>query len=184
VLCKCLNTCTAIAKHIPLRTSWQTHYSLPAPFLGAIIMNTRLREQLQLATIYLNEPRTVIYKAMLSRCYNYKRRAHDYGVKSRFKPLDALMFLNASCWRCLYCNCHLSLEVDVWNNATFDHIIPLARCGKNIKSNLVPACNRCNNSRGNTALLNWLDTRSQRLDSFAIRYGLMWDVLLQFGLQR
>lgn len=132
-------------------------------------MNQSLIEDLRLASQLIEEPRTVIYKALCSRCNGYNRRAQRYGVRSRFKPVVALRLLNASGWRCLYCNCHLSLE-----NATFDHIIPMSRRGKNVASNLVPACCQCNESKNDVQLLNWLDDRKGWLDRFAVRYGDMW----------
>ncbi len=51
---------------------------------------------------------------------------------------------------CYYCQSTIE-EADV----TMDHIIPLSRWGKSIKSNLVPACKACNNEKKNKDLFDW-----------------------------
>lgn len=45
--------------------------------------------------------------------------------------------------RCVYCAEHLVLE-----NATLDHVYPLARGGAHAPGNLVTACGRCNRLKG------------------------------------
>lgn len=47
-------------------------------------------------------------------------------------------------WRCAYCRKTLTLKT-----LTKDHVIPVARNGSEFPSNLVPACKRCNQSKGN-----------------------------------
>jgi len=43
---------------------------------------------------------------------------------------------------CYYCKKKFPVE-----DLTMDHLIPLIRGGKSIKSNLVPACKECNNKK-------------------------------------
>jgi 5-methylcytosine-specific restriction endonuclease McrA len=38
---------------------------------------------------------------------------------------------------------------------TVDHVIPLSRGGTNFEGNLVPACRRCNSSKGTKLLIEW-----------------------------
>lgn len=38
---------------------------------------------------------------------------------------------------------------------TMDHIVPLGRGGKSVKSNLVPTCKTCNNRKKNLLPLEW-----------------------------
>lgn len=38
---------------------------------------------------------------------------------------------------------------------TMDHIVPLARGGRSIKSNLVPCCKSCNNLKKNLLPVEW-----------------------------
>ncbi len=45
---------------------------------------------------------------------------------------------------CYYCRGKFPVE-----ELTMDHIVPLAKGGKSIKANLVPACKACNNEKKN-----------------------------------
>jgi 5-methylcytosine-specific restriction endonuclease McrA len=45
--------------------------------------------------------------------------------------------------RCVYCACPLALD-----NATLDHVHPVARGGSHAPGNLVAACERCNRMKG------------------------------------
>jgi 5-methylcytosine-specific restriction endonuclease McrA len=47
---------------------------------------------------------------------------------------------------CKYCNNDFD---------TIDHIIPLIRGGNNLEHNLVPACRKCNSSKGSKLLSEW-----------------------------
>ena len=38
---------------------------------------------------------------------------------------------------------------------TMDHVVPLARGGRSIKSNLVPCCKSCNNQKRNLLPIEW-----------------------------
>jgi len=44
--------------------------------------------------------------------------------------------------KCYYCNRNFPPK-----ELTMDHLIPLIRGGKSVKSNLVPACKECNNNK-------------------------------------
>lgn len=50
---------------------------------------------------------------------------------------------------CHYCQKKFPVE-----ELTMDHLIPLIRGGKSIKSNLVPACKECNNKKSTNFPLN------------------------------
>lgn len=52
--------------------------------------------------------------------------------------------------RCYYCG----KEVPE-NELTMDHLIPLIRGGKSIKSNLVPSCKNCNNKKKYMLPFEW-----------------------------
>jgi hypothetical protein len=49
--------------------------------------------------------------------------------------------------QCVYCGSNHDL--------TLDHVIPKARGGHNITSNVVPACRKCNQSKGSNHWLTW-----------------------------
>ena len=48
---------------------------------------------------------------------------------------------------CSYCRCQRA--------TTLDHIKPRSRGGSNLRSNLVPACQECNHSKGSENWLTW-----------------------------
>jgi 5-methylcytosine-specific restriction endonuclease McrA len=50
-------------------------------------------------------------------------------------------------YACIYCGSELGL--------TMDHIVPVCRGGTNRQSNLVTACEACNNLRGSRSILTW-----------------------------
>ncbi len=50
-------------------------------------------------------------------------------------------------YKCLYCRSEAR---------TLDHVIPVTRGGTNHHTNCVPACKRCNSSKGNKDLGHWL----------------------------
>tara|TARA_B100000945_G_scaffold279142_1_gene245368 strand:+ start:2806 stop:3099 length:294 start_codon:yes stop_codon:yes gene_type:complete len=52
--------------------------------------------------------------------------------------------------KCFYC------ETDTpARKLTMDHLVPLSRGGRSIKSNLVPCCKSCNNNKKNLLPLEW-----------------------------
>jgi 5-methylcytosine-specific restriction endonuclease McrA len=53
-------------------------------------------------------------------------------------------------WKCAYCDTQLN-ELTV----TIEHVVPLSRGGTNNIDNLVPACSKCNNSKGAKLLSEW-----------------------------
>lgn len=52
---------------------------------------------------------------------------------------------------CIYCS--------ATENLTFDHLIPKNEGGPDIISNQVPACRRCNSSKGATDVIEWYQKR-------------------------
>lgn len=59
--------------------------------------------------------------------------------------------------RCYYCGRHFPE-----NQLTMDHLIPIVRGGKSVKSNLVPACKECNSKKKYMLPIEW----QQYLNSF------------------
>ena len=52
--------------------------------------------------------------------------------------------------KCYYCKSYSPAR-----KLTMDHVIPLARGGRSIKSNLVPCCKSCNNLKKNLLPVEW-----------------------------
>ncbi|MDP7176128.1 MAG: HNH endonuclease signature motif containing protein, partial [SAR324 cluster bacterium] len=40
---------------------------------------------------------------------------------------------------------------------TMDHLVPLARGGRSVKSNLVPCCKSCNTQKKNLLTIEWTE---------------------------
>ena len=57
---------------------------------------------------------------------------------------------------CHYCHCKTSP-----GSLTMDHIVPLARGGRSVKSNLVPACKSCNTKKKTMLPMEWEDYMMQ-----------------------
>ena len=55
----------------------------------------------------------------------------------------------------LWQNQNLSCSYCSTKCETVDHVIPLIRGGSNFVGNLVPACRRCNSSKGSKLLIEW-----------------------------
>ena len=55
-----------------------------------------------------------------------------------------------ACNKCYYCKNYTPAT-----KLTMDHIVPLARGGRSIKSNLVPCCKSCNNLKKTLLPLEW-----------------------------
>ena len=51
---------------------------------------------------------------------------------------------------CYYCE-----TVTPARQLTMDHVVPLARGGRSVKSNLVPCCKSCNNQKKNLLPIEW-----------------------------
>lgn len=74
-----------------------------------------------------------------------RRRARALGNDSRLvTDRDLARLLNQ--W-CAYCDCCMSEEID--------HIIPLARGGRDAVGNLTGACSFCNRSKNDKLLVEW-----------------------------
>ena len=116
-------------------------------------------------------------RGKLSQRGNFKR-AKRKQVKTYLPTNMILRLFNASRWRCVYCGKQLNLVRDSSGYATLDHIVPMSRGGANMVRNVVPCCYDCNNSKGDKALLNFVQDCDLSLDDFASRYGEMWRFML------
>jgi 5-methylcytosine-specific restriction endonuclease McrA len=77
----------------------------------------------------------------------HKKRAESYGVEHVAYSRTAIL----ERWghACAYCG----------NHAThLDHVEPLSKGGTDTESNIVPACQRCNLSKGAKTLAEWAGT--------------------------
>ena len=51
---------------------------------------------------------------------------------------------------CYYCNTKFSVSM-----LTMDHVVPVIRGGKSVKSNIVTACKTCNNKKKHLLPIEW-----------------------------
>lgn len=82
--------------------------------------------------------------------HNAKRRALTFTntlISELLTSTEWLAILADADGHCTYCSKEARL--------TLDHVIPLSKGGKHSKDNVVPACLRCNSSKGNKTLEEW-----------------------------
>jgi 5-methylcytosine-specific restriction endonuclease McrA len=82
--------------------------------------------------------------------YNHARRARKLNalVNGPLPPGTYAAVLSSG--TCVYCGAP---------GTTVDHVVPLARGGYEVESNLVPACGSCNSSKGARLLQEWDQAR-------------------------
>ncbi len=82
--------------------------------------------------------------------YRRERRQHTYSRKRNCEPIkpetqiQVLIEFNDMCAYCLQ------------PATTFDHLIPISKYGGSDFENIVPACRKCNSSKGNKNVFEWI----------------------------
>lgn len=76
-----------------------------------------------------------------------RKRAQRYGVNSEEYSRTTIMARWHS--RCAYCDKRAR---------HLDHVQPLSRGGEDVEKNILPACERCNLSKGAKTLAEWAET--------------------------
>lgn len=97
----------------------------------------------------VKEYRKVHYQLVADRERQYTRtyRAAQYNAQGVVTAEQWATIVLSFGGLCAYCK-------DAPGNTT-DHVIPLARGGNNDPENVVPACRRCNSSKGNRTPAEW-----------------------------
>src|SRR5687768_2153712 len=81
--------------------------------------------------------------------YNHRVRAKAYGLTSHF-TIDELKHLRVTqSHQCPHCERKVKLIVD--------HVVPFSRGGNNEITNICLICRRCNSSKGDKLLEEWVD---------------------------
>ena len=57
--------------------------------------------------------------------------------------------------KCNQGRCHYCHQPFKPSELTMDHIVPLARGGRSVRGNVVPACKPCNNAKRSQLLMEW-----------------------------
>lgn len=82
--------------------------------------------------------------------------------RRRAREVSAINTLTIAEWReivasylgnCVYCGAYCQ-------NPSQDHIVPLSKGGEHTADNVVPACGKCNSSKGSKSLLHWMAQKS------------------------
>lgn len=117
---------------------------------------------------FYRESYTGLPTKQCKECTLIKRRAQrqapktgKFVSKEKLRGMEAVEYNNDD-WKaallhfrgvCCYCGRHEGRAKDT----RFDreHFVPLSRGGKTVRSNIGPACRKCNRGRGNTPLFRW-----------------------------
>jgi 5-methylcytosine-specific restriction endonuclease McrA len=78
------------------------------------------------------------------------RNKNRYGTVGHHTRKDWLRLLNQHDGRCAYCDAPADHK---------DHVVPLVRGGSDSIGNLLPACRKCNLSKGGKLLIEWRPLR-------------------------
>jgi ssDNA-binding Zn-finger/Zn-ribbon topoisomerase 1 len=79
------------------------------------------------------------------------------NVKRRTSGIAKEFLQNTDNPKCIYCENKLTME-----NATSDHIIPIAEGGNNTQVNIIISCKNCNNERGTMDFTDYLKLKNPK----------------------
>lgn len=85
-------------------------------------------------------------------CSTYRALKMGLGTSNRAKVL------HRDGYRCRYCHAELAIET-----ITFDHVIPIAKGGRESVQNMVICCEECNHSKRDSDLNEWFANRSSEV---------------------
>jgi 5-methylcytosine-specific restriction endonuclease McrA len=80
-------------------------------------------------------------------------RLRKMGGKKRNRRVEVLMNGHDSV-KCFYCP-----KILVKSTVTLDHVIPISKGGTHELSNLVLACYKCNNEKGNDIIIDYCNSK-------------------------
>ena len=81
--------------------------------------------------------------------YNHERRARVSGAEGSYTQGEWESTIEACGGACAYCGA-------AGSRLTVDHVQPISKGGSNVIDNILPACSKCNSSKGDKSLLHWL----------------------------
>lgn len=113
----------------------------------------------------------VAYRQDCKTCYNirirenHNKKAHTDFIGSQRRRGETAPTLTHQEWKecliffggeCAYCGC----TARKGQRMTKDHLVPIAAGGRTIQSNIVPACPKCNSSKGAEDFKAWFMAQS------------------------
>lgn len=93
----------------------------------------------------------------------------------RVTVADWMRILKAYNHCCAYCG--------ISGSMTIDHVLPLSRGGRHCIGNLVPACLRCNTSKGNLTVVEWRADPLKKVKSISPQQCIPWTVDERMGIR-
>ncbi len=84
--------------------------------------------------------------------FNYAPNEHIQREKSKARELRQSQWWKnkKSAGKCYYCQ-----KTVLPSHLTMDHVVPVARGGRSVKSNVVPACKDCNTAKKTMVPMEW-----------------------------
>lgn len=118
----------------------------------------------------------LIKTTIRQRRHKINRRSHNLGCVGTIYNSEILKLFNAAGWRCIYCGnlCTISIDAELTNYISLDHVFPLAHLNPNSIMNIVPCCTRCNNQKSEKPLKYWLYEIGMSYKEFVSRRNLIF----------
>lgn len=104
----------------------------------------------------------------------HRKRSKTPGVY-RVTVDDWKKVLNSFNHRCAYCGKR--------GDMTIDHVLPLSRGGRHCVANLVPACLRCNLSKGSMTIVEWKAFPAKKAAENNNPQSVPWTVDARMGVR-
>jgi len=153
-------------RNLAQRTGWYTRPGKKVPDVGGLSHSTFWK------TPSVKRHKKKSFTSKWIRCTLCGEICPKKGsVRRRCKRCQALRVAahRPKSANCFWCGCYIE------NNAVImDHIVPMALGGKDTPENIVPACFRCNASKGRKKAEVWLGLREP--DESSVRRKAGWPV--------
>lgn len=108
---------------------------------------------------WLKTDKGALYKKLHGARANQIRRSAAKTTERNFSAADWKRALSFFSNKCAYCD-------EPLNKTHQEHFTPLSKGGGYTKNNIIPACPKCNQSKGNKNPLDWLVTQIHGLVAY------------------
>lgn len=102
------------------------------------------------------QPEKALPKRNLGKSHVTENDEQRDIVPFEFVDRDGYKIYRKRLWNRNPC-CHYCGKRTAWEKSTLDHIIPKAQGGLDTPSNLVLACEQCNQTKANRSMVEWRD---------------------------
>ena len=122
-------------------------------FETPLVLNERMTEE-QIANL-----------PILPNIYIRKKKRQQLAAQIVERIFLRTRAAEAQNWRCCYCGIQCTIERERPHSSTLEHVTPLSKGGTDDPDNLVMACGKCNLSRGNTSIDEFIENGYKRVRS-------------------